>query len=263
MQGALIKTYFAEKMKIDPRTIVSTSIMCCTAKKYEAARPELMVNDMPAVDIVVTTREAAWMMKSAGIDLLHIKGEAFDEPLGLSSGAGTIFGATGGVMEAALRTAYELYTGETLINIEFNALRGTTGIKEASVEIDGKEIRVAVAHGLGNSNELLNRVREDPRRYHFVEIMGCPGGCVGGGGQPYAGSNSIPLDEDCLRKRAEALYGLDRNKTIRRSNENPDVQRLYREYLGRPLSPLAHKLLHTHYKPQEPRGIIPAELKVR
>jgi len=263
MQGALVKTYFAEKMKIDPKKIISTAVMCCTAKKYEAARPELMVNGMPAVDIVVTTREAAWMMKSAGIDFLHIKGENFDEPLGLSSGAGTIFGATGGVMEAALRTAYELYTGETLINIEFNALRGTMGIKEASVVIDGKEIRVAVAHGLGNSNELLNRVREDPKRYHFVEIMGCPGGCVGGGGQPYAGSNSIPLDEECLRKRAEALYGLDRDKTIRRSNENPDVQRLYKEFLGRPLSPLAHKLLHTHYKPHQPEGIIPAELKVR
>jgi iron-only hydrogenase group A len=263
MMSALTKTYFAEKMKLDPKKILSVGIMCCTAKKYEAARPELNVDDMPATDIVVTTREIAWMMKSAGIDLLHVKGEHFDEPLGLSSGAGTIFGATGGVMEAALRTAYELYTGETMINIEFSALRGMKGIKEASVVIDGKEIRVAVANGLGNACKLLDKVRSDPKAYHFVEIMGCPGGCIGGGGQPYAGINSIPLDEENLQKRANALYKADRDKTIRRSNENPDVQRLYREYLGRPLSPLSHKLLHTHYHVKEPKGIISAELKVR
>lgn len=263
MMSALTKTYFAEKMKLDPKKIVSVGVMCCTAKKYEAARPELNVDDMPATDIVVTTREIAWMMKSAGIDLLHVKGERFDEPLGLSSGAGTIFGATGGVMEAALRTAYELYTGETMINIEFSELRGMKGIKEASVVIDGKEICVAVASGLGNACKLLDTVRKDPKRYHFVEIMGCPGGCIGGGGQPYAGINSVPLDEENLQKRANALYQLDRDKTIRRSNENPDVQRLYREYLGRPLSPLSHKLLHTHYHAKEPKGIISAELKVR
>ncbi|MGV8122628.1 MAG: NADH-dependent [FeFe] hydrogenase, group A6 [Candidatus Xenobiia bacterium LiM19] len=263
MMSALTKTYFAEKMKLDPKKILNVGVMCCTAKKYEAARPELNVDDMRATDIVVTTREIAWMIKSAGIDLLHVKGERFDEPLGFSSGAGTIFGATGGVMEAALRTAYELYTGETMVNIEFSELRGMKGTKEASVMIDGKEIRVAVAHGLGNAWKLLDIIRRDPKRYHFIEIMGCPGGCIGGGGQPYAGINSIPLDEEILQKRANALYQLDRDKTIRRSNENPDVQRLYREYLGRPLSPLSHKLLHTHYHAKEPKGIISAELKVR
>jgi NADP-reducing hydrogenase subunit HndD len=261
MMGAMTKTYFAEKKKIDPSKIYSVAIMCCTAKKYEAERPELMVNGMRGVDIVVTTREMGWMMKSAGIDLLRIKGEEFDNPLGHSSGAGAIFGTTGGVMEAAIRTAYELATGETLLDIEVTSLRGLTGIKEGTVVMDGKEIRVAVAHGLGNAAELLDTVRKDPSKYHFIEIMGCPGGCIGGGGQPYAGSNSIPLDEDCLKKRAEALYGIDRAKTIRRSHENPDIQRIYREFLGRPLSEKSHQLLHTHYKAKEPRGIIPKEIK--
>ena len=263
MMGALLKTYFADKIKKDPKDIVSVAIMCCTAKKYEASRPELKVNGMPSVDMVVTTRETAWMIKSSGIDLVHIKGENFDEPLGLSSGAGTIFGTSGGVMEAALRTAYELYTGETLLDIEINELRGFQGIKEGTITLDGKEIRVAVAHGLGNSNELLTMVRNDPEKYHFIEIMGCPGGCIGGGGQPYAGFNSIPLDEHCLKRRAEALYSLDRNKTIRRSHENPDVQRIYKEFLGRPLSVKSHQLLHTHYAAKIPQGIIPRELTVR
>lgn len=263
MMGALIKSYFAGKIKKSPKDIVSVAIMCCTAKKYEAARQELMVDGFPAVDMVVTTRETAWMIKSAGIDLLRIKGEPFDEPLGLSSGAGAIFGTTGGVMEAALRTAYELYTGETLLDIEINDLRGLKGIKEGKVIMEGKEIRVAVAHGLGNANELLNIVRREPEKYHFIEIMGCPGGCIGGGGQPYAGLNSVPLDEECLKKRAEALYSIDRNKTIRRSHENPDIQRIYREFLGRPLSTQSHHLLHTHYSRKEPPGIVPRELTVR
>jgi len=263
MMSTLIKTYFADKIKYDPKNILSVAIMCCTAKKYEARRPELMVNDMQTTDIVVTTREIAWMMKSSGIDLLHIKGEKFDEPMGLSSGAGAIFGTTGGVMEAAIRTAYELYTGETLLDIEINDIRGFKGIKEGKLMIEGKEIRVAVAHGLGNTYELLSMVRKDPKRYHFIEIMGCPGGCIGGGGQPYAGLNSIPLDEECLKCRAEALYGLDRNKTIRRSHENPDIQRIYKEFLGRPLSAVSHKLLHTHYKAKEPVGIIPVEIQAR
>jgi iron only hydrogenase large subunit-like protein len=218
---------------------------------------------MRATDIVVTTREIAWMIKSSGIDLIHMKPEPFDKLLGQSSGAGTIFGVTGGVMEAAIRTAYEVYTGETLLEIELNDIRGFKGIKEGTVTIDGKELRVAVAHGLGNANELLERVRTDPSKYHFIEIMGCPGGCIGGGGQPYAGLNSIPLDEEALRRRAEALYGLDRQKTIRRSHENPEIQKIYKEFLGRPLSPVAHKLLHTHYKAKEPRGIVPADIKAR
>ncbi|NLT75350.1 MAG: 2Fe-2S iron-sulfur cluster binding domain-containing protein, partial [Planctomycetes bacterium] len=247
MASAMIKTYFAEKIKVDPKKILSVAFMCCTAKKYEAARPELDVRGMRATDIVITTRELAWMAKSAGIDFVNIKPEKFDEPLGLSSGAGAIFGVTGGVMEAAIRTAYELYTGETLIDIELNDIRGFKGIKEAKVLLDGQELRLAVAHGLGNAHEVLEMVRKDRSRFHFVEVMGCPGGCIGGGGQPYATANSIPLDEECLRLRAQALYGLDREKTIRRSHENPDVQRLYKDFLGRPLSEKSHELLHTHY----------------
>ncbi|MBM4102429.1 MAG: 2Fe-2S iron-sulfur cluster binding domain-containing protein [Planctomycetes bacterium] len=259
MQSALAKTFFAQKIGVDPKKIFSVAAMCCTAKKYEAARPELDVEGMRATDIVVTTREIAWMIKSAGIDFLNIEPETQDHPIGMSSGAGVIFGTTGGVMEASIRTAYELYTGQTLVDIEVESIRGLKGIKEGKVVMDGQEIRVAVAHGLGNACKLLDVVRKDPGRYHFVEIMGCPGGCVGGGGQPYAGVNSIPLDEDALMKRAEALYSIDRAKTIRRSYDNPDIQKLYKEYLQRPGSPIAHKLLHTHYKQKFPQGIIPKE----
>jgi iron-only hydrogenase group A len=259
MQGAVTKTYFAQKMGIDPRKILSVAAMCCTAKKYEAARPELMVDGMRGVDIVVTTREIAWMIKSAGIDLLHITPEQPDHPLGMSSGAGAIFGTTGGVMEAAIRTAYELYTGQTLVDIEIKGIRGLKGIKEGALEMDGREIHVAVAHGLGNACKLLEQVRKDPNRYHFIEIMGCPGGCVGGGGQPYASINTIPLDDEALQKRATALYNLDRSKTIRRSHDNPDIQKLYKEFLQSPLSSVSHKYLHTHYKAKSPQGIIPAK----
>jgi len=262
MASAMFKTYWAEKMDIDPKNILSVATMCCTAKKYEAARPELMVNGMRTTDIVVTTREMGWMIKSAGIDFVNIKPEKPDAPLGLSSGAGAIFGVTGGVMEAAVRTAYELYTGETLIDIEMADIRGFQGVKEAKVSIDGKELRLVVAHGLGNAHKVMEMVREDPDRFHFVEIMGCPGGCIGGGGQPYATANSIPLDEECLKLRAQALYDLDRGKTIRRSHENPDIQRLYKEFLGRPLSEKSHELLHTHYKAHRPKGIVSPSLKV-
>lgn len=257
MQSAMTKSYFAKKIGADPKKILSVAVMCCTAKKYEAARPELEVDGMRSTDIVVTTREAAWMIKSAGIDLLGIEPEEPDHPLGVSSGAGAIFGATGGVMEAAIRTAYELYTGETLVDIEVEAIRGLKGIKEGKIDMDGKEIRVAVAHGLGNACKLLDEVRRDPDKYHFIEIMGCPGGCVGGGGQPYAQVNTIPLDDEALKKRAAALYDLDRGKTIRRSHDNPDVQKLYKEFLQSPLSPISHKYLHTHYKAKTPVGIVP------
>ncbi len=257
MQSAITKSHFANKIDVDPKKILSVAVMCCTAKKYEAARPELEVDGMRSTDIVVTTREAAWMIKSAGIDLLGIEPEEPDHPLGVSSGAGAIFGTTGGVMEAAIRTAYELYTGETLVDIEVAAIRGLKGIKEGKINIDGKEIRVAVAHGLGNACKLLDEVRRDPDKYHFIEIMGCPGGCVGGGGQPYAQVNTIPLDDEALKKRAEALYDLDRAKTIRRSHDNPDVQKLYKEFLHSPLSKVSHKYLHTHYKKKTPVGIVP------
>ena len=260
MSGAMTKTYFAKQQDIDPKKIFSVAAMCCTAKKYEASRPELRFDDMDGVDLVVTTREIAWMIKSAGIDFLNIEPEKLDNPLGLSSGAGAIFGTTGGVMEAAIRTAYELYTGQTLVDIEVDELRGLKGIKEGKIDLDGIEIRVAVAHGLGNACELLDLAKKEPDRFHFIEIMGCPGGCIGGGGQPYAQANSIPLDEECLKKRAEALYGIDRENTIRRSHENPFIQKLYKEFLQRPLSPVSHKYLHTHYTAKEPRGIIPKEL---
>jgi NADP-reducing hydrogenase subunit HndD len=263
MMGALIKTYYADKIKTDPKKILSVAVMCCTAKKYEAERPELQVNGMPAVDIVVTTRELAWMIKSAGIDFINIKGEDFDKPLGLSSGGGAIFGATGGVMEAALRTAYELHTGESLVDIEINDLRGLDGIKEGVIDLQGTQLRVAVAHGLGNANRLLEIVRQDPDRYHFIEIMGCPGGCIGGGGQPYAGINSIPLDENALKKRAQVLYDIDRQNTIRLSHNNPDIRQLYKEFLGDPLGETSHELLHTHYQAKSPRGIVPRELTNR
>jgi NADP-reducing hydrogenase subunit HndD len=256
MLGALVKSYFAKRIQCDPKKLLSVAVMCCTAKKHEAARPELAVEGVPAVDLVVTTREIAWMIKSAGIDFVRAKGREFDAPLGLSSGAGAIFGATGGVMEAAIRTAYELYTGETLLDIELQALRGFNGIKEAGLTIEGKEIRVAVAHGLGNASRLLEIMKKEPDRYHFVEVMGCPGGCIGGGGQPYATANSVPLDEECLKKRAEDLYGIDRDKTIRRSHENPDIQRLYKDFLGRPLSTVSHHLLHTSYGQKQPQGIL-------
>lgn len=257
MMGALIKTYFAEKLQKDPKDIVSVAIMPCTAKKYEAERPELMVNGMKATDLVVTTREIGWMIKAAGIDFLHIKGEGFDSPMGLSTGAAALFGVTGGVMEAAVRTAYEVVTGTPLQALELTDLRGFKGIKEGKVTMAGKEIRVAVAHGMGNAHTLIELARKEPDRFHFIEIMGCPGGCVGGGGQPYVGVNAIPLDEEILKKRAEALYDIDRNKTIRRSHENPHVQALYKEYLGKPLGKKSHELLHTHYAAKEPRGIIP------
>jgi len=262
MQGAMTKTFFAQKMGLDPKKICSVAAMCCTAKKYEAARPEMMVDGMRGVDIVVTTREIAWMIKSAGIDFVNIKPEQPDHPLGMSSGAGAIFGTTGGVMEAAIRTAYELYTGQTLVDIEIESVRGLKGIKEGTLTMDGQEIRVAVAHGLGNACKLLETVRKEPGKYHFIEIMGCPGGCVGGGGQPYSQINTIPLDDEALKKRAQALYDLDRTKTIRRSHDNPDIQKLYKEFLQHPLSSVSHKYLHTHYKAKLPVGIIPKEAKI-
>jgi len=261
MMSAVIRTYFAEKKGIDRAKMLIVAVMPCTAKKSEAARPELAMDGRPDTDMVLTTRELAWMIKSAGIDFVNIQGEGFDKPLGMSSGAATIFGVTGGVMEAAVRTAYELFTGETLIDIELETIRGFSGIKEGTLQMDGKEVRVAVAHGLGNAHKLLEMVRAEPEKYHFIEIMGCPGGCIGGGGQPYAGCNSIPLDTECLAARAEALYGSDRRNTIRRSHENPEVQRIYKEFLGRPLSDKSHKLLHTHYRATEPRGIVSPQVK--
>ncbi len=256
MVSAMTKTYYAEKQGLDPDKIFNLAVMCCTAKKYEAARPEMADDNGKAyTDAVATTREFVWMIKSHGIDFVNLEKNQPDSLLGYSSGAGTIFGVTGGVMEAALRTAYEKITGETLIDINFEAVRGFKGVKEAEVDIMGNKVKVAVAHGLGNAKKLMQQIEEGTSPYHFIEVMGCPGGCIGGGGQPYAGANIVPLDQELLKARARALYSLDEEKTIRKSHENPFVQRLYKEFLGEPLSDVSHKYLHTHYKQHYPKGI--------
>jgi iron-only hydrogenase group A len=255
MFGAVTKTYYAEKLGVDPRNIIVVSVMPCTAKKFEAKRPEmdsafhywkekLHLRDderFPDVDFVLTTREAARMIKEAGVDFSALPDEMFDEPLGFSTGAGVIFGSTGGVMEAALRTAYEVVTGKTLEKLDFEAVRGLQGIKTAEVDLDGKILKVAVANSLGNARTLLEEIEAGRSPYAFIEIMTCPGGCLGGGGQP------IPTTIEIKQKRMEAIYREDRGMPIRKSHENPVVQALYREFLGKPLSEKAHELLHTHY----------------
>lgn len=242
MFGVIAKTYFAQKMGIDPKDIYVVSVMPCLAKKYEAARAELSHDGLQDVDEVITTRELAQMLKEANIDLMQLEDEDFDNPLGESTGAGVIFGATGGVIEAALRTAYEWLTHETLERVEFHDLRGFDGIKEATVKINDMDINIAVAHGLGNARELLESIRDGRTNYHAIEIMACPGGCIGGGGQPYHHGNI-----DILKKRMEGIYREDEGKTLRKSHENPYIKQLYEEYLGEPYGEKAHELLHTHY----------------
>ncbi len=244
MLGAIAKTYYADRSGIDPAGIVSVSIMPCTAKKFECRRPEMHDSGFQDVDFVLTTREFARMIREAGIHFPSLPEEPFDSPLGAGTGAAVIFGATGGVMEAALRTAYEVLTNRELKSVDFEAVRGMDGIKEASVDVDGLQVRVAVAHGLTNAQALMDRVRSGEANYHFIEIMCCPGGCLGGGGQP------IPTSPDIRKKRAQAIYQADRNLPWRKSHENPDVQQIYREFLGRPLSEKSHHLLHTHYTPR-------------
>ncbi len=242
MFGAIAKSYYAEKMNIDPKNLVVVSVMPCLAKKYEAAREE-MNND---VDVVISTRELAKMIKEAGIDFNSLDNEEFDSILGESTGAGVIFGVTGGVMEAALRTAYEWITGEKLDDVEFTVIRGLDGIREATIKIKDMEVKAAIASGLGNARTLLNKIRNGEANYQIIEIMACPGGCIDGGGQPYIHGNY-----DVLSKRANALYEEDRNKPLRKSHENPAIIKLYEEFLGKPNSEKAHKLLHTHYTCRE------------
>ena len=245
MLGALTKTYYAKKMGIDPKDMVVVSVMPCTAKKFECQRPEMRSSGYQDVDYVLTTRELAKMIKQAGIDFENLADGSYDDPMGEYTGAATIFGATGGVMEAALRTAYELVTGKTLENVEFTAVRGLEGIKEAVIPVEGiGDVRVAVSHGLGNARKLLERVKEGKVQYHFIEIMACPGGCVGGGGQP------IPVNNDVRTRRAQALYAEDCALTLRKSHESPSVKKLYEEFLGAPLGEKSHHLLHTHYTPR-------------
>jgi len=253
MFGALIKTYYAEKQGIDPDNIVSVSVMPCTAKKYEADRPEMTDSGHKDVDYVLTTRELARMIKQAGLDLMELEDAEFDAPMGISTGAGVIFGATGGVMEAAIRTAYELVTGREVPfdNLNIQPVRSMEGIRAASITItdplpewsflDGVEVKVAVAHTLSNAKKLMDRVRAGEAPYHFIEVMACPGGCLGGGGQP------IPTAPDIRKKRAEAIYTEDGEMKLRKSHENPAVKQLYDEFLGEPNGHKSHELLHTHY----------------
>lgn len=242
MFGVIAKTYLAEKLSIDPKNMVVVSVMPCLAKKFEAARPELVFNESAHVDIVISTRELAKMIREAGIDFTSLPEDDFDRPLGESTGASVIFGTTGGVLEAALRTACEWLTGESLPKVDFEELRGLQGIREATLQVKDLTIKAAVAHGLGNARKLLQSIREGKGDYTAIEIMACPGGCIGGGGQPYhRGDYSI------LKKRSAAIYAEDKDKALRKSHENPEIIKLYTEFLGKPYSEKAHDLLHTQY----------------
>ncbi|NLN06766.1 MAG: 2Fe-2S iron-sulfur cluster binding domain-containing protein [Firmicutes bacterium] len=250
MFGAVLKTYYAEKAGIDPAKIFIVSIMPCTAKKFEIKRPEMNSSGYPDIDVVLTTRELARMIKEAGFDFAEVTEEHFDDPMGDASGAGVIFGATGGVMEAALRTVAEVLEGASLDKLDYTEVRGTEGIKEATVQLNNITIKAAVAHGLGNARKLLDRVKAGEADYHFIEIMACPGGCVTGGGQPIQPSR-IRSWINLMAERAKALYTEDKNLPIRKSHENPTVKKLYEDFFGSPGSHKAHELLHTHYTARE------------
>jgi NADH-quinone oxidoreductase subunit G/[NiFe] hydrogenase diaphorase moiety small subunit len=259
MFGAVLKTYYAEKAGINPADIVTVALMPCSAKKFECNRPEMQDSGFKDVDYGLTTREMAQMIKECGIHLPDLDKEDFDHPLGLGSGAGLIFGATGGVMEAAIRTAYELVTGREVPfeGLNITPVRGMEGIREASVLIenpveawkflDGVELKVAVAHGTANAKKIMEKVQAGEADYHFIEIMACPGGCLGGGGAP------IPTNDEIRRKRAEALYSEDAGLAIRKSHENAEIAQIYEEFLGEPLGEKSHHLLHTHYVPRGKR----------
>jgi len=249
MFGALVKTYWAEKMGIDPSKIYSVSIMPCTAKKFEAARPEMNASGYQDVDLVLTTREIGRLFAMSGLDLTRLQPSAFDSWMGEYTGAAVIFGATGGVMEAALRTVYEVVTKKTLEDVRFTGVRGMDGIKEAEVDLDGTVVKVAVGHGLGSARKLMDLVRAGESPYHFIEIMACPGGCIGGGGQPLTKSN---------KKRTErigCIYIEDEGLPVRKSHENQEVKTLYDEFLHEPLGHKSHELLHTHYHQQHKKHL--------
>ena len=253
MFGALAKTYFAEKRQIDPQDIVSVSIMPCTAKKFEANRPEMRDSGHKDVDFVLTTRELAVMIKQAGIDFRALEPKNYDSVMGESTGAAVIFGATGGVMEAALRTAYEIVTGKEVpfANLNIEPVRGLEGVKEATIKIEGckkewnflegAELKVAIAHGLSNATKVMEAVKRGEASYHFIEVMACPGGCIGGGGQP------IPTSATIRQNRIDAIYAEDMSMTIRKSHDNPEVAAIYKDFLGEPNGHKSHELLHTHY----------------
>jgi NADH-quinone oxidoreductase subunit G len=241
MFGALVKTYWAEKMGIDPSKIYSVSIMPCTAKKFEAARPEMNSSGYRDVDLVLTTRELGRLFRMTGLDFSKIAPGKFDSWMGAYTGAAVIFGATGGVMEAALRTVYEVVTGNELKDVNFTFARGMEGIKEAEIDLNGLKVRVAIAHGLANARRVMDQVRAGESPYHFIEIMACPGGCIGGGGQPITKSNAKRAE------RIEGIYKEDAGLPLRKSHENPEVKQIYEEFLHEPLGHKSHELLHTHY----------------
>lgn len=241
MFGALLKTYYADKIGKKPEDIYSVSIMPCTAKKFEAKRPELGRDGYADIDIVLTVQELARMIRSHGIDFENLEETPFDDPFGLGSGAGEIFGATGGVMEAALRTVYEIVTEKPLASLDFHEVRGFEGIKTATVQMGDTAVNVAIAHGLGNARKLMDAVKEGKARFHFIEVMACPGGCIGGGGNPVKNWKK-------MEHRVQAVYDTDLHLPLRKSHENPAVKQLYHDFLGKPNSTIAHRLLHTHYR---------------
>jgi len=242
MFGAIAKTYFAGKIKINRKDLVVVSIMPCLAKKYECQRDEFSTENNRDVDFSISTRELAAFIKQANIDLNNLEEGEFDAPLGESTGAGVIFGTTGGVIEAAVRTAYELQTGKKLERLDFTELRGLEGVREATIDFNGLPVRIGIAHGLGNARKLLDDVRSGKSQFHAIEVMACPGGCIGGGGQPLHHGNS-----EIIKARAAAIYTEDRKKPLRKSHENPFIIKLYEEFLEKPNSEKAHHLLHTHY----------------
>ncbi len=250
MFGAIAKNYFAEKINVKRENLIVVSIMPCVAKKFECTREEFSVNGNPDVDFALSTRELANLIKRANINFNKLNDEDFDRPLGESTGAGVIFGSTGGVIEAAVRTAYEIQTGKKLEKVDFEQLRGLEGIRSAKVDFNGLEVNIGIANGLGNARKLLEEVRQGKSQYHAIEIMACPGGCIGGGGQPlHHGDSSI------LKARQRAIYEEDANKPIRKSHENPYIIKLYEEYLGKPLGEKSHQLLHTSYFDKSKRMI--------
>jgi iron-only hydrogenase group A len=245
MMGAIIKSYFAEREKVDPSKIVSVSIMPCTAKKFESSRPEMSPNHIPDVDYVLTTRELGQLLRMFGVDLLSVAPQVADTPFGERSSAGKIFGASGGVMEAAVRTASYLLTGNELPKLELQPLRGMKGSKEIKAKIGDLEVGAAVVSGLGNARKIIEEIRNGRKDLQFIEVMTCPGGCINGGGQP------IGADKEAVRNRMQALYRIDQNEKLRVSHQNPWVKRLYDEFLGKPLGETSHRLLHTRYSHRE------------
>ena len=250
MFGAILKTYYAEKEGIDPKKMFVVSVMPCVAKKFERQRDEMKNDELDNVDAVITTRELARMIKQANLEFTKLEDSKFDDPMGEATGAGVIFGTTGGVMEAALRTAYETITGTELKKLNFEDVRGKEGIKKATIKIGDTEVKVAVAHGLSNAREIMEEIKSGKADYQFVEIMACPGGCVMGGGQPIRSSKDRSK-YDIRKLRADCLYGIDEKSTIRKSHENPTIKKLYEEFLEKPGSHKSHELLHTEYQKRE------------